>query len=164
MYFKEFPEFLYDFRYGPYETKTSIVRDITRNVRFRKEVLENIAVYDEYDIVDGETPEIIAEKVYGNPEYHWIIMLSNDIHDYRADWPLQYVDLQTYIDEKYGETADDVHHYLDERGYFVDSDFPGAVSVSNRMYEEDLNESKRTIKIISPDLVKVILQNYKDLI
>lgn len=89
MYFKEFPEFLYDFRYGPYETKTSIVRDITRNVRFRKEVLENIAVYDEYDIVDGETPEIIAEKVYGNPEYHWIIMLANQRFDYLTDFPLE---------------------------------------------------------------------------
>ncbi len=89
MYFKEFPEFLYDFRYGPYETKTSIVRDITRNVRFRKEVLENIAVYDEYDIVDGETPEIIAEKVYGNPEYHWIIMLANQRYDHLTDFPLE---------------------------------------------------------------------------
>ena len=28
MYFKEFPEFLYDFRYGPYETKTSIIYNV----------------------------------------------------------------------------------------------------------------------------------------
>ena len=56
MYFKEFPQFLYDFKYNDYETRTSIVKDITRNVRFRKEVLENISVYDTYDIVDGETP------------------------------------------------------------------------------------------------------------
>lgn len=88
MYFKEFPEFLYDFRYAPHETKTAIVKDITRNVRFRKEVLSNIAVYDEYDIVDGETPEIIAEKIYGNPEYHWIIMLANQRYDYLTDFPL----------------------------------------------------------------------------
>lgn len=88
MYFKEFPQFLYDFKYGDYETKTSIVKDITRNVRFRKEVLENISVYDIYDIVDGETPEIIAEKIYGNPEYHWIIMLANQRFDYITDFPL----------------------------------------------------------------------------
>jgi hypothetical protein len=94
MYFKEFPLFLYDFRYGDYETKTHIVKDITRNVRFRKEVLENIALYDEYDIVDGETPEIVAEKVYGDPEYHWIIMLANQRFDYLNDWPLSDYDLQ----------------------------------------------------------------------
>jgi hypothetical protein len=88
MYFKDFPEFLYDFRYALNETKTAIVKDITRNVRFRKEVLNNIAVYDEYDIIDGETPEIIAEKIYGNPEYHWIIMLANQRYDYLTDFPL----------------------------------------------------------------------------
>ena len=69
MYFKVFPEFLYDFKYGK-ETKTSIVKDITRNIRFRKEVLENITLYDYVDVVDGDTPEIVAEKIYGNPEYH----------------------------------------------------------------------------------------------
>lgn len=88
MYFKEFPEFLYDFKYGANQTKTTIVKDITRNVRFRKEVLENISVYDDYDIVDGETPEIIAEKIYGNAEYHWIIMLANQRFDYLSDFPL----------------------------------------------------------------------------
>lgn len=94
MYFKEFPVFLYDFRYGDYETKTHIVKDITRNVRFRKEVLDNIALYDEYDINDGDTPEIVAEKIYGDPEYHWIIMLANQRYDYLNDWPLTDYDLQ----------------------------------------------------------------------
>jgi hypothetical protein len=77
MYFKDFPKFIYDFKYDDSAaTKTSVVKDITRNIRFRKEILANITLYDEYDIVDGETPEIIAEKIYGNPEYHWIIERS----------------------------------------------------------------------------------------
>jgi hypothetical protein len=87
MYFKEFPKFIYDFKYGK-ETRTSIVTDITRNVRFRKEVLDNISLYDEYDIMEGETPEIIAEKVYGNSMYHWIIMLANQRYDYLTDFPI----------------------------------------------------------------------------
>jgi hypothetical protein len=151
----------------PYEssktvTKAILMKDITRNIRFRRDLLANVTVYDEYDIVDGETPEIIAEKIYGNAEYHWIIMLANDRYDYRNDFPLTYVDLQRYIEDKYGADADDIHHYLDSRGYFVDSDFPGAVSVSNRQYEEDLNESKRRIKIISRDLINTILKNFRD--
>jgi hypothetical protein len=151
----------------PYEssktiTKAILMKDITRNIRFRRDLLANVTVYDEYDIVDGETPEIIAEKIYGNPEYHWIVMLANDRYDYRKDFPLTYVDLQKYIEDKYGNDADAIHHYLDARGYFVDSDFPGAVSVSNRQYEEDLNESKRRIKIISAQLVNTILKNFRD--
>ena len=85
MYFKEFPKFIYDFKNPDGSTSTQIVKDITRNVRFRKEVFANISVFDEYDIVDGETPEIIAEKVYGNPKYHWVIMLANERFDYTRD-------------------------------------------------------------------------------
>ena len=64
MYFKEFPKFLYRFNINN-KNKDIIVKDITQNVRVRKEILANITLYDEYDIRDGETPEIIAEKVYG---------------------------------------------------------------------------------------------------
>jgi hypothetical protein len=103
MYFKDFPQFLYDFNYGD-KIKTSIVRDITRNIRFRKEILENVTLYDEYDIIDGETPEIISEKFYGTPEYHWVVMLANGKYDYRADFPLPEAVLQKHIADVYNPT------------------------------------------------------------
>ena len=102
MYFKDFPKFLYDFKYGTTEeTQTSVVLDITRNIRFRQELLSNVTVYDEYDIRDGETMEIIAEKVYGNPNYHWILMLANDRYDYLNDFPLQTHQLEKHCATKY---------------------------------------------------------------
>lgn len=161
MYFKDFDKFLYEYNIAG-KDKAIVVKDITKNVRFRKDLFANITVYDEYDIIDGETPEIIAEKIYGNAEYHWIIMLLNERYDYRNDFPLQYMDLQQYIVDKYGSDADSIRHYEDSRGYVVDSDFPGAVSVTNRQYEETLNESKRRIKLISPQLINTILKNFKD--
>ena len=100
MYFKDFPQFLYDFNFGN-TTKTNVVVDITRNIRFRRDILSNIAVYDEYDIVDGETPEILAEKFYGTPEYHWVIMLANEKYDYRNDFPLPETILQKHIETVY---------------------------------------------------------------
>ena len=104
MYFKKFPNIYYDFKYDSKTTKTAIIKDITQNVRFRKEVLENVTLYDEYDIVDGETPEIIAEKIYGNPEYHWIIMLANQRFDYLKDFPLDQNALAAYTASKYNPT------------------------------------------------------------
>lgn len=101
MYFKDFPSYLYDFNYGNGVIKTTVVKDITRNIRFKKEILENIALYDEYDIVDGETPEIISEKIYGTPEYHWVIMLANDKYDYRSDFPVPEPILQKHITSYY---------------------------------------------------------------
>ena len=82
MYFKDFPSFYYDFKQNDGTTKSSIVKDITRNIRFRRDILANVTLYDRYDIRDGDTPEIIAEKVYGNAQYHWVIMLLNEKFDY----------------------------------------------------------------------------------
>ncbi len=243
MYFKEFPQFLYDFRYGPRETKTSIVTDITRNVRFRKEILENIAVYDEYDIVDGETPEIIAEKIYGNPEYHWIVMIANGYYDYLTDFPktddeVEHAATHNYNPELTGTWSysgttitvtsnlhgiqvsptttvtikgatsttnppngtftvtavpdhntftfvatstptgtaggtltiitsgkqNYIHHYENADGFRVNSTAVGAVPVTNLVYAKGLNEARRRIKIISPNIVNKILTDYKDLL
>ena len=144
------------------DTKAVALTDITRNIRFRRDILANVTVYDYYDIVEGETPEIVAEKIYGNAQYHWIIMLSNDRYDYLGDWPLTYNALEQFVEDKYGAEADSVHHYVDYNGFIVSSDVPGAASVSNRQYEETLNESKRTIKIISRDLISTIIKNFKD--
>jgi hypothetical protein len=161
MYFKEFPRFLYDFKYGN-ETKTSVVIDVTRNVRFRKELFANITFYDEYDIIDGETPEIIAEKLYGNPEYHWIIMLANGRYDYISDFPLSEQALEKHIATTYGSERYSIRYYVNADGFVVNSNVNGAVSVTNDSYERLINESKRRIKIISPQLVNTILKNFKE--
>jgi hypothetical protein len=163
MYFKEFPQFLYDFKYGN-TTKTTVVTDITRNVRFRKEILENITLFDEYDIVDGETPEIIAEKIYGNPEYHWIIMLVNQKHDYISDFPLSEQALEKHIVDTHGAARYSIRHYVNAAGFIVNSNAAGAVSVTNDAFERDLNESKRRIKIISPQIISTVLTQFKDLL
>lgn len=112
MYFSNFPKIYYDFPQDQSSTTLQILTDITSNVRFRKEVLDNITLYDEYDIVEGETPEIVAEKIYGNPELHWIIMLFNERYDYLKDFPLTNAELYEHCVATYGEDhLEDVHHY-----------------------------------------------------
>lgn len=104
MYFQNFPKLLY-----PYNIKNKeeyrIVTDITRNMRVIKEVLSNVTIYDEYDMLDGESVEMIADRVYGSPFYHWIIMIVNDKYDYKNDFPLSIDDLEKYISAKYGFTV-----------------------------------------------------------
>lgn len=162
MYFKNFPNFLYEFSINGKDTAV-IVRDITRNIRFRRDVLANITIYDEYDIVDNESPETIAEKVYGNANYHWIIMLVNERYDYKNDFPLSSYDLEKYITDKYGSQKYSIHHYIDAKGFIVDS--TAAVnSVSNYDYEVSINESKRRIKIVPQYLIDKIITEYKKII
>lgn len=164
MYFENFPKFAYDFDING-ERKVLIVSDITRNVRFRKEILSNVTLYDEYDIKEGETPEIIAEKLYGNSQYHWIIMLINNRYDYIADFPLTYTALAQYIADKYGVGNElETHHYENSKGYIVSSDNVDAQAVSNTLYEETVNESKRRIKVISSQLLQKIVQQFSDVL
>ena len=113
MYFSQFPKIYYDFpNYAGDDTFLQVLTDITANVRIRKQILEDITLYDEYDMKEGETPEIVAERIYGNAEYHWIIMLANQRYDYLADFPLSSAELYEHVQDKYGvDHIYDVHHY-----------------------------------------------------
>lgn len=161
MFFKKTPTMLYDF-YPNGKLNYYSVKDITQNVRFIKEFLNNVTIYDEYDIQDGETPELVAEKVYGNPNYHWIILLANEIYDPVEDWPLPQYALETFITRKY-ENPQEIHHYIDENGNVVDQDNPTAVGVSNYQYEESINESKRRIKLLTQDAVNFAVKEFSTL-
>jgi len=111
MYFANFPKIVYDFDLSS-GTNYQIVTDITRNVRFRKQILENISLYDYYDMREGETPEIVSERIYGTPYYHWVIMLANQRYDYINDFPVSQLELDALVVQRYGiAQIDHVHHY-----------------------------------------------------
>ena len=82
-------------------TSYDIVTNIIARFAFEKSLKENSALFYSYDIQDGDTPEIIANKYYGSPEKHWIVMLFNDIVDPQYDWPLTDRNLIVYINDKY---------------------------------------------------------------
>lgn len=159
-YFDKLPEIFYNFPIGGSE-RMVIVRDITANVRIYKTVLDNITLYDEYDIVDGETPELVSNKLYGSPQYHWAIMIANQRYDYLNDWPLPYDRLVQYCIDKYGEgNIYDIHHYEDENGYVVNDDYPSATPIDNITYESAINESKRRIKIVSLTIIQQMTDEF----
>lgn len=161
MYFNNFPNIYYQFNVNGTPV-LKVVKDITRNVRFRKAILDQITLFDEYDVKDGETPDIIAAKYYGNSEYHWIVMLCNQRYDYLEDFPKSTRMLEEYINSKYAEPYGTHHYELD--GFIVSEGTAGAVPVSNYEYEDRLNESKRRIKLISPTMLNQIIANYKSII
>jgi len=168
MYFNNFKRGLYEFNING-KSKSIAIVDITKNTRVLKEVLSNITLYDEYDVKDGETPEIIAEKIYGNALYHWIILLVNERYDGILDFPQPDRVIEKLISEKYGiGNEHKPHHYVkdvnnDDKFYVVSPDTPGATVVTNHDYEFNLNEEKRRIKLISPSLVQQVINEYNSL-
>lgn len=147
-YFTNFPKIPYAFNIDGKPVLINLV-DIALNVRARKVALENYLIYDEYDIEDGETPEIISEKLYGRPRYHWLIMLINNRFDYINDFPRRSIDLENYITEKYGAGHEfDQHilpsgslYYEDRSGNVVDKmDIDLFATTNPHIAPEDLNE------------------------
>ncbi len=143
-----------------------IATDIFRRVIATDNNILPAMSYDEYDVVDGETPEIVANKYYRNPELHWVLLLVNNIIDPRYDWPLPAISLNNYVTNKYGvgnEYA--VHHYINDVGDIVHSSYAGIkYPISNYTYEETINESKRRIKILKTDFVPQFIQNFEKII
>lgn len=167
MYFKKFNKILYPFRINGKDTPIALM-DITNNVRIKQEVLSNITLYDEYIIRDGETPEILAEKFYGRSDYHWIIMLTNNRYDSVADFPQPDRVIEEMVITKYGDNhVNDIHHYeqtINDVIYIVDeSEAVDIIPITNRDYEFNLNESKRKIKVISPNIINQLLTQFNAL-
>lgn len=158
MYFDKFPTTLYTL--DDRET-VQVVRNILLRISINDEIKNNLSLFDEYDIGDGETPEILADKLYGNPQYHWLILHYNDILDPRFDWPLSTHNLIKYCQSKYTNIYG-IHHYINSDGYIVNSTEPGATSVSNYQYEDQENEKKRRIKILKPQYIEAVVREFNN--
>lgn len=100
-YFNYFPKTVYTLNSLDVETVTNI----TSRFGFEQSFKDNSAVYYEYDIQDGDTPEIIASKFYDSPERHWAVLMINNIVDPQFDWPLDQRTIISYINEKYSANA-----------------------------------------------------------
>jgi hypothetical protein len=112
-YFQYFPTITYDIQ-GKRFSEYNMVTNIFFRLKIIREVLENTSSYYEYLLRESDTPEILADNVYGDPEAHWIILLANNIIDPNYDWPMDSRTFQKYIIDKYGSVANaksTYHHY-----------------------------------------------------
>lgn len=169
MFFERYPYLPYPLPIGD-KQEFRLVKDITLNIRFKRDILDNISLYDEYDIEEGETPEIIAEKLYSDANLYWIIMLYNERYDVVNDFPLPTDVLHEYVTQKYGEGNEYKQHYIygmphweTPDGLIVDEGIPFASAITNFDYEFNENEKKRRIRVISPKLIDQIVREADDL-
>lgn len=95
----------------------TIVTDILKRIAVSESTKENFTIYDEYDVQEGETPELVSYKFYKDSQYHWVILLINDILDPKFDWPLTEEQVYTYAGNKYGTANVNLtHHYIQSEG------------------------------------------------
>lgn len=175
-----------------------------------QEFLNNPMQFYEYAIQEGDTPEIVAEKYYGDPFRYWMVLFSNQLLDPIWEWPMSYSSFLQYIDAKYAteaadadltpfeytnttiysykkiittienytklETIKEVSITQDAYNSLVETtttyNIPGGTSctvsitkksVSIFNYEEELNESRRQIKLLNESYAGDMEQQLKEL-
>lgn len=120
-YFQNIPISLYNLNDD--QTSIKLVKNILLRSAFLREITDNTAIYYTYQVKDEDTPEIIADKLYGSVERNWMVLLFNQIQNPYYEFPRNSKELEDYIIQKYypdstqsrteilAQATEDIHHY-----------------------------------------------------
>lgn len=183
-FFEPFPKVNYDIK------KNGKIENVT-NIMLRFKIVDELkkqqSNYFDITVDDGDRPDVVATKVYENPELDWLILMINDIIDPIYDWPMGGRILEDFIRSKYGSipaAQATVHEYrkilneksilfdgtvVPRRTLVVDETTYNSLGVNEResidkyQYEIELNDQKRQIKIVDPQQVSRLLNRIEDI-
>lgn len=162
-----FPTTQYDINnnQGYYVGSHETVTDIFFRFSILRSIVNNTSAYYVYNILDSDTPEILAEQVYNDKGAGWIILYANRIFDPQFDWPLNYDAFQKMIIDRYGSVEyaqTTTHHY--ERVITRTNSFSGTTSITNFVVDEfnsfnDVNtyeiDGKTVVVTVSDKIVNI---------
>lgn len=128
-------------------------------------------IFYEYTIRDGERVEDIAHRYYGDTQYYWVILYTNNIANVYSQWPKSNQQLIDYLVSIYGSIEDSTatHHYEDSNGNWISYD---AWVINGRNeecvksiydYEYEENEKKREIFIVRKEYLHQIIREMNNL-
>jgi hypothetical protein len=167
-------------------TEYTKVKNLFKRVKFSNDLFQDLTSYTKYKIIGDERPDNVANKIYGSAVYDWIVLLSNNIINIEEEWPLSQLSFENYMLRKYGEeNYNSVHHYetiqvknrkgdvIVPKGLEVPStytvkyfDSVGSemitrdnitLSVTNNEYENKIQDQKRNIFLIRPNLIQEVI-------
>ena len=165
------------------------VKNLFRRVKIREDFLQSLVVFNKYKIVGDDRPDNVAEKLYGNADLDWTVLLANNIIDIKNDWPMTEYDLNIYLNEKYTEDQlVKIHHYetiefrdlnnqlITPAGKIVDENFvveylKGSQiqrvspirSVSYFEWEVQKNDDKRNINVIQDEYISTVVEEFEQI-
>ena len=171
MFFESFPTIFYD----AIGDGTFIdVKNLLRRVGLRTLVKSNVLLFDTYEVKEGETPEMIAHKLYGDSNLHWIILMINEVTDRYHQWPMTVPQFLDFINDKY-DNPDGIHHYettqtsgdtkvkIEVFNEVDDDAYTGLTPITNREYEENRQDKLRSIRLIDPKFIGQFVAEFQTL-
>jgi hypothetical protein len=176
-YFSHFPLMAYDVASdGNYK----LLPNILKRVKLRSGLRSGSFLFDEYDVKDGEKPEDIAFKWFGDAKYHWVILMTNNVTDRYYQWPLTQPQFQEHLTDKYGAGNEDATHHFEkttDSGKTSSSgpnDFSHKVEcnsddgdpdiITNRQYEQRKQDQFRAIRLLDQRYLSTFIEEFETLI
>ena len=101
-FFKHIPNILYDFKS---DGEFHVAKDLFRTFGVFSYLQEGISGYSYYRILDGERPDVVASKLYGDSTLYWTFFLVNENLENFSDWPKSQVLFERFMDRKYSGTC-----------------------------------------------------------
>ena len=139
-YFEKMPKIEYPFPDFP----NMEMLDIFRRVSFTRETLKDKGNFSQHTITEGQKPEDIAHSVYGDSRLWWVLLLANNIIDYRNEWPKSQRELSNIFE-----------NFLNGRSLYVMENLPvkrGDVVVRRDVNATQLNDDDEEVHTSSLDM------------
>ena len=189
MYFSIVPNISYDEKPISYpfsESDFVTAKNFFRRYKLNDDVFSNAVFFKKYAIEEGERPDSIAQKAYGNPFYDWVILITNNMVNARYDWPMSNYEMYKVLESEYENPYGTIHHYeMDEIGPYkagqrVDETFyngthklniDGSIVTKNgneicrpvtiAEWFTDENEKKREIYLLKPGYLQPFIDDFR---
>lgn len=100
-YFKNFP--IIKYKFGNNE-ESVFFKDASIYVDLIDQVSDNVSVYTNFNIIDGERPDTLSYKLYGTSDYYWTFFLLNEKLR-ESGWPLPFNKVYDFVENAYPDYA-----------------------------------------------------------
>ena len=189
MYFSLIPNISYDEKPISYpfsESDFVTAKNFFRRYKLNDDIFSYATFFQKYAIIDGERPDQLALKAYGDPFYDWVILLTNNMVNAQYDWPMTNYELQKVLEEEFDDAYSEIHHYETIKigqyaaGLHVDQTFfsgqhkvnvNGTISLKNgseicgpvtvaEHYTRE-NEKKREIYLLKPAYFQSFVDDFR---
>ena len=189
MYFSLLPNIEYDEKPISYpfsESDFVTAKNFFRRYKLNDDVFSYAVFFRKYAIEDGERPDSLAKKAYGDPFYDWVILLTNNMVNAQYDWPMSNHEVSKVLESEYDDAYTEIAYYETIKigqyaaGLRVDEAFfnaqhkinnngtvsivngsaiCGPVTVAEDFYRE--NEKKREIYLLKPAFFQSFVDDFR---
>jgi len=194
-YFRYVPKFEYVTRNTDDQiiSEYEPVKNLFKRAKLREDIFRDLTHFTKYQIIGDDRPDNVANRVYGDESLDWVILLSNNILNIQAEWPLSNDAFNDYLLSKYGtyDKIYGIHHYETievktsrgavvvpaglevQRNYSIsyyddvsNTQFTRTnivTEVTNYQYEFDLETKKRNIYVLKKEYLNIVLNDMDDI-